>query len=133
MAIYYLTKCTLKYFVFYCVILHLTENNACLCPLFCYYIFIETDETSTMLISFICKFSSNDPDFPFKEGKVYTAYTEVKGFNHLSTHIKADNNKSVRIETSSLTEKNSVVWIVRDERPYSKYTNYASFMQVCLL
>lgn len=77
--------------------------------------------------SFICKFSASDNDFPFTAGKIYPATSEIKGFNHLSTHIICDNGKSVKIETINVTVEGKQRWVMKDQRPHSPFMNFAAF------
>lgn len=80
-----------------------------------------------MKLNFICKFSANDPDFPFTVGEIYEATSETKGFNHLSTHILCDNGLSVKVETINVTVEGKQRWLVKDFREYSARMNYAAF------
>lgn len=80
-----------------------------------------------MTIKLVCNFSAEDVEFPFTVGKIYESTDDVKGFNHLSTHILCDNAKSTKVETGNIIIDGELQWVIKDNRSYSKYSSYARF------
>ncbi len=77
----------------------------------------------------LCNFSANDNLAKFTEGKIYFVKENIIGFNHLRTHINADDGKSFKVETSGCIKNGSKVWVIKDYRSHSVFMNYASFTE----